>query len=335
MSEHEALLAAVADAVRAPSIFNTQPWQWAVEPWGLTLFADPSRQLAVVDPGANLLRLSCGAALHHARVSLAAAGWAVEVDRRDDGRPLLARVELVGPVAPDPEAVLLREGIARRRTDRRPFTDEPVPPDVLAALVDAAQAEGVGLHRVRLDQMPMLAVAVAAAGATELANHRYRIELIQWTNRPEWSHDGVPPETTVRHGPRRVPVRDFAPPSAKLASNAHQVVPEQGLPVSEGGDRGAAYVILHGPGERGRDWLRAGEALSAVLLTAQRYGLATAPFSDVLEVDHPRDLVRGLLPGPSHPYIVIRCGYQGSEEPIPIAPRRGVDEVLREAVETP
>jgi hypothetical protein len=335
MSEHEALLAAVADAVHAPSIFNTQPWQWALRPTSLELFADLSRRLAVVDPGGGLLRLSCGAALHHARVSLAAAGWAVEVDRRDDDRPLLAHVEIVGPVEPDPHAVALREAIPRRRTDRRPFADEPVPADVLAALVDAAQAEGVGLHRVRLDQMPMLAVAAAAASATELASPRYRIELIQWTNRPEWSHDGVPPETAVRHAPRRVPVRDFAVPCAMLASGADQVGPESGLPVPAGGDRGAAYLILHGPGERRLDWLRAGEALSAVLLLAVRHGLAVAPFSDVLEVDHSRGLVRGLLPGPTQPYIVIRCGYQGSDEPTPDAPRRGVDEVLREAVDSP
>lgn len=333
MSEHEALLAAVADAVHAPSIFNTQPWQWALQPAGLTLFADPSRQLAVVDPGGNLLRLSCGAALHHARVSLAAAGWAVEVDRRDDDRPLLARLRLVGRAEPDAQAVALREAIARRRTDRRPFAAEPVPPGVLAALADAAAAEGTALHRVRLDQMPMLAVAVAAAGATELASPRYRIELIQWTNRPEWSHDGVPPETTVRHGPRRVPVRDFTALSA--ANGPDPLGVEQGLVVPAGGDGGAAYLILHGPLVRRLDWLRAGEALSAVLLAAVRHGLAAAPFSDVLEVEHPRELVRGLLPGPSHPYIAIRCGYPGSDGSIPRAPRRGVDEVVRAAVEAP
>jgi hypothetical protein len=183
--------------------------------------------------------------------------------------------------------------------------------------------------------MPMLAVAAAAAGATELASPRYRIELIQWTNRPVWSHDGVPSETAVQHAPRRVPVRDFVAPSAMCASDADQLGPEHGLAVPAGGDRGAAYLILHGPGVRRLDWLRAGEALSAVLLHAVWHGLAVAPFSDVLEVDHPRELVRGLLPGPTQPYIVIRCGYRGSEEPIPVAPRRGLGEVLREAVQAP
>jgi hypothetical protein len=184
------------------------------------------------------------------------------------------------------------------------------------------------VHRVRLDQMPMLAVAVAGAQDSERADPRYRIELIQWTNRPEWSNDGVPPGTAVRRVPRRVPVRDFTPVSA--AGRVSNMADEQSLAVAPGGDRGAAYLILHGPGERALDWLRAGEALSSVLLTAAQAGLATAPFTDVLEVDHPRDLVRGLLPGLSHPYVLVRCGYPGSDQPLPAVPRREVDEVLHE-----
>jgi hypothetical protein len=161
-------------------------------------------------------------------------------------------------------------------------------------------------------------VATAAAATEELASSAYRIELVQWTNRPEWAGDGVPPKTAVRHAPRRVPVRDFA------------LFPEEGMRVAPGGDRGSAYLVLHGPGEQPLDWLRAGEALSAVLLTAVGHELAVAPFTDVLEVEHPRDLVRGLLPGLSNPYVVIRCGYPPIGADLPAVPRRAVAEVLRD-----
>ncbi len=321
-SEREALRAAVADAVQAPSIFNTQPWQWRRQGHTLELLADPTRRLGVVDPDGHMLVQSCGAALHHARVSLAARGWSADVTRvpADGEEQALARMRLLGRSDPERGAVALREAIARRRTDRRPFSDETVPPDVLAALSAAASEEGTSLHRVRLDQMPMLAVAVAAAATEELADSRYRIELIQWTNRPEWSNDGVPVETAVRRAPRRVGVREFA------------LFPEQGMPVTPGGDRGASYLVLHGPGEERLDWLRAGEALSAVLLTAVSLGLAVAPFSDVLEVSHPRDLVQGLLPGLSCPYVLIRCGYS-VDEPVPASPRRSLAEVLFEPMD--
>src|SRR5690606_4871111 len=115
--------------------------------------------------------------------------------------------------------------------------------DVRSALVEAAAREGVRLHRVRLDQMPMLAIAVSLAAGDEMANPAYRLELLRWTNRPEWSGDGVPVETTVAKVPRRVPVGQFA------------LDPTAGLPVTPGGDRGAAYLILPGDGTAPGDWL--------------------------------------------------------------------------------
>src|SRR4029079_14439215 len=86
----------------------------------------------------------------------------------------------------------------------------PVSEDMLTALESAAEAEGEWLHIVRLGQMPMLAIAVAQAGAAQMSEPDYRDELMRWTNRPQWSGDGVPPEATVQRAPRRVPVRELA-----------------------------------------------------------------------------------------------------------------------------
>ena len=320
--QHDALDRAARDALRAPSIFNTQPWTWRIDGAALELSPDWSRQVRVADSIGNELLLSCGAALHHARVSLAADGWTFHVEEMRPGTEVLARVTLVDRAPVDPAAVRLREAIARRRTDRRPYADRAVPADVLAELTAAAEAEGVALHRVRYDQMPMLAIAVGVAGATEMAEPEYVSELIRWTNRPEWSHDGVPPATAVQKVPRRVPVREFA------------VSPQEGMPVAAGGDLGAAYLILHGPDAADpRSWLRAGQALSAVLLTAVSHGLAVAPITDVLEVAHPRELVQSLVGGTAEPYAVIRCGYPVDDTELPEAPRRSAEEAIHSAPE--
>src|SRR3954451_22815591 len=69
--------AAVAVAVRAPSIHNTQPWSWRLGPDALVLRADRSRQLAVADPDGHSLLVSCGAALHLTDVALRAQGWQI------------------------------------------------------------------------------------------------------------------------------------------------------------------------------------------------------------------------------------------------------------------
>jgi hypothetical protein len=79
--ERQALEAAARDALHAPSVFNTQPWARRIEGNALELRADPDRQLPTVDRDGHFLLLSCGAALHHARVALGAGGWLSEVER--------------------------------------------------------------------------------------------------------------------------------------------------------------------------------------------------------------------------------------------------------------
>jgi nitroreductase len=316
--EHEVLATAAAAALRAPSIFNTQPWLWRVDANALELRADRDRMLTTTDPDGRLLLLSCGASLHHARVALAAAGWAVVVDRfpDSDDDDLLARLRLMEPRTATGEDEARYKAITARRTDRRPFGDDPVPAATVRRLVQAVQREGVRLHDVRVDQMPMLAVAVASAEAAETGDAAYRNELLRWINRPQWSNDGVPPGTGVAHVARRVPVRDFV------------VAPNTGMPVEPGGDRGARYLIVYGDGEAPLDWLRAGEGASALMLTAVSLGLGVAPISDVIEVERPRQLVRGLLPGAGRPYLVVRCGHPVDTTPIADAPRRAAAEVV-------
>src|SRR5689334_11269234 len=80
----KALTQAVAAAGLAPSIHNTQPWRWRISRESLDLHLEPDRLLQVADPDTRLATLSCGAALHHARVSLAAQGWRATVTRIPD-----------------------------------------------------------------------------------------------------------------------------------------------------------------------------------------------------------------------------------------------------------
>ncbi|TNH31133.1 nitroreductase [Micromonospora orduensis] len=313
-----ALADAARQALRAPSVFNSQPWRWRVGPDTLDLLADRERQLTVTDPDGRLLIISCGAALHHARVALGAAGLRVEVARLPEpgGPDLLARIRVVGRQDPDAEDLRLSEAIVRRRTDRRAFGDTPVSAAALTRLRTAAEANGANLHVVRMDQMPMLAVATAQAAATELADPAYRAELIRWTNRPACSGDGVPASTAVRQAPRRVPVRDYA------------LGAEPGLEVGDGNDRGATYAILFGADDEPAAWLRAGEALSALLLTAVVEGLSAAPLSDAIEQAWPRRLMRDLLAGLGEPYLIVRLGVGADPDGLPPAPRRDPAEVI-------
>ena len=70
----QALNDAVATAGLAPSIYDTQPWHWRLHSDTLDLGVDPARLLDVTDSDHRLAIMSCGTALHHALVSLAADG---------------------------------------------------------------------------------------------------------------------------------------------------------------------------------------------------------------------------------------------------------------------
>jgi hypothetical protein len=204
----------------------------------------------------------------------------------------------------------------RRRTDRRAFGDRTVPEAELTKLRRFVEHEGAYLHVISPEQVPTLAIGTELAADAELNDPDYRADLDRWTSRPVESGDGVAPDTAVRPALRRVPVRDFFPDAggALDAGPAH--------------DRGAAYVVLFGNGVARIELLRAGEALSALLLLATADGLATAPLSVAVEVAWPRLLLHGLLSGVGEPYLAVRLGYVPDLGPVPAAPRRAPHDVI-------
>ncbi len=320
------LMNAARLALHAPSAFNAQPWRWRVGADRLELYADRDRRLDVVDPDDRLITMSCGAALHHARVAIAAAGHRPEVRRWPgaDRPDLLARVQLGGSHHPTGDELDMAYAITTRHTDRRAYSDTPVPASSVDRLRAAAEAEGIGLYVVPEGQMPMLAIAAVQAAGLQLADPDYRKALLHWTSRPQWTGDGVPQSSAVQPIPRRVPVRDFA------------IDPLSGVDPGPGHDRGAIYGIFYGAADNPVAWLSAGEALSAVLLTAVGHGLSTAPMTDVIEVDSTRELLRQMLAGAGQPYLALRVGVAvlADAEP-PYTPRRAAHEIIEYAERDP
>ncbi|WP_433088839.1 Acg family FMN-binding oxidoreductase [Dactylosporangium sp. CA-052675] len=303
-------------AVRAPSIFNTQPWRWRLTGNHGELWADRDRQLARLDPGGRLLLLSCGAALHHATVALLAAGYAADVSRLPEPqRPdLVARVRRGPPCPPDDE---LYRAIYRRRTDRRPFGDERPAGAILAELRTAAGRHGVRLHVVRHDQLSAFTAAVAHAGAVEHDDAGMRGDVLAWTTRTRADRDGVPARSVPAATGRTVAPRDLA-----LARPA-------ALEPGPGSDRGTAYVVLAIAAEEPGDWLAAGEALSDVWLTLTARGLVASPISEVIEVEPARQALRRLLGGGTAPAIALRIGVPVADNgPAPATARRCATDIV-------
>ncbi|WP_345733937.1 Acg family FMN-binding oxidoreductase, partial [Cryptosporangium minutisporangium] len=276
---------AAAAALRAPSVLNTQPWRWIVHERSLDLRADPTRRLTALDPEGRMLTVSCGAALDHALIALRVEGYPARVELLPDPHDpeLLATIH---PAAYRPAAAedyWRYQTTLRRHTDRRPFGPDPVTEDQIAGLARAAFAHGVHLHVVETHQVPVLAAVAAAAARTELADPAERAELNRWAHREPGAATGLPVDVTVPGTPRPVPLRPYAEDV------------EGRLEAGPGDDSGARYLILWGHQDGRRAWLRAGQALSAVLLTAAELGLGTSPMTDLVEVASTRLVLRRLL----------------------------------------
>ncbi|MGC1213374.1 MAG: nitroreductase, partial [Micromonospora sp.] len=243
-----------------------------------------------------LLAISCGTALHHARLALAAEGWTPVVERLPDpAQPdLLARLTGFHHTGADPDAMHMVQCMQVRHTDRRPVSDEPVSTAALGEIDRAATREGVNMQVLDDDQKIELAGAAQHAAAVEAEDPQLQEELAYWTSRAG-SGAGLPPEVLPEEAPKTtVPARDFGRPGS--------------LPVGPGHDRAAVYAILWGTEDEPDSWLRAGEALSAAWLTATRLGVSLVPLSGVVEIEGTRQTLRRMLSGLGHPYIAMRLG---------------------------
>ncbi len=319
----DVLLWATEHALLAPSVHNTQPWKWRVGGDAIELYADADRHLVGTDTDGRDLVISCGAALHHLRVALAAAGVAVAVDRLPDpeDRTLLAIVHIVdGPI--DESAAGLAGAIGDRHSDRRTFAAEPAHPAQLRLLSDCAAAEGARLVAVLTDDArARLATVLGDAARTERTAPGYAAELALWSRRYRGSRDGLPTHSRTMRGvgPQSVGLREF--PAGDLRQVAQ--------PLTVGPD-GATLMVLTTACDGRLDWLRAGEATSAALLVATRIGLATTVLSQAAEVaDTRRRLADVVLRVPEHAQLVLRVGRAPDGAPaLPPVPRRPLRAML-------
>lgn len=304
----------VTATIAAPSVHNTQPWRFRLHDASvMELHADPARRLTVLDPQGRALYISCGAALFNLRLAIRMTGHRPLVqafpDTVDDPN-LLAAVAVEEAPMPSSTHAELYATIPHRRTSRRPFTKRIVSQAVRDELVEAARAEGAALGLAGPQTTAYLLSLVSAADRALAADDRYLTELARWTC-GRGRGDGVP---WYAYGPRPtgrgLPMRDFG-----LAS------PVSGRDIDDFAVRPQLGVLLTQRDEPA-DWLRAGQALQRVLLTATRRGLSTSLLSQPWDMRTDTGAARS----PGHIQAIIRFGYG---PPVPGTPRRPFPEVLQ------
>ena len=304
-------------ASRAPSVHNSQPWRWRVGDASLHLYSDASRHLPSTDPDGRDMILSCGAALNHCVVALAATGWQAKVARMPNpAEPShLAAIELV-PHAPDSVDIALAAAIPRRRTDRRHYSSWSVPVGDLALMAARAARNGVTLRPV--DPSDNLNNIVAQSVWRHASDRDYLAELTAWSGRYA-SVAGVPARNTpAPDSSAAIPSRLFAGPALAMT------------PGSSPTEDNAVMLALGTQADDRLAQLRAGEATSVLLLSATSMGLASCPVTEPLEVAETREAVRSDIFGnSSYPQMLLRVGWAPiNADPLPSTPRRELSDFV-------
>lgn len=306
----------VALACRAPSYHNSQPWRWIADRDGLHLYLDSAR-VVQTDPHERQAVISCGAALDHLNVAMAAAGWKATIARCPDPHHLdhLASIRFTELTAVSDEQRRRAQAIATRRSDRLPFgpvTDWGDFETALRSRIDDAAVLDVVSDADRRE----LAQATDLTDALRFYDSTYFETLRRWTA-PFEAIEGIPYD------------------SLASAAEAERVDVGRSFPVSHHPDHRAevpvdlsTILVISAHANTRRDLLGCGETLSTVLLEATVAGLASCTLTHLTELSTSSHLVEELTGHPL-PQVLIRIGQVPQNEQVPPpTPRRPLADVL-------
>jgi nitroreductase len=208
--------------------------------------------------------------------------------------------------------VALAEAILERHSDRRWYSAERVPEELLTDLLRAAEHQGARAAKLTRPGFRVGLSDVLRTARLQNWDPRYLEELDRVTNRFQTEQTGIPAANrTAASGHLN---RDF--PAGTLAD-----------PAPDGPER-AELLVLGAEAAGPLGALIAGEACSAVLLGATAVGLASCVLSQPLESASARRRIKAMLDEPMEPLLLVRLGWPNSAEPIPPTPRRPLAEVL-------
>ncbi|WP_330134919.1 Acg family FMN-binding oxidoreductase [Rhodococcus artemisiae] len=316
MPDRRTVESAVALSSRAPSLHNSQPWRWILGADALTLYTDNDRILPATDPSGRQMVLSCGAALDHVQRALATERWCAVIERiphSPDQQCLAAlhfrRVDEVSDVD-----VRLAAAIPGRRTERLPMDSPPQWQQTVGFLQELVEEADVHLDEISEHERPALAGMSRQLSGERRSDPAYQSELRWWTGHAAYP-DGLPAEALP--DPRWTVATEREFPAGRAASDTVGIEEDR-----------AAILLLSTTTDSRLDWLRCGEALSAVLLACTYCGLATCPVTHLTESAATRTSLASLAGGDGVPQVLIRVGMRTPTRSGPTTPRRPLSEVL-------
>jgi len=290
----------ISMAARAPSVHNTQPWRFMVDPQAIELYADPSRKLRA-DPLGREMLISCGAAVFGLRLAVRSLGYlpVVELLPEPARLRLLARVRAGRPAVMTAAERAMLEAVPHRHTHRGPFEPVPLPARLLASLQHDAVAEGAMLALADQHAHAKLVAIVSPASRARDLDEVNRADVRRWTREAtDTARDGVPAHAF----PGRLAFE-----GGRLRQRDFDLGRGLGL-LTDAGSPPPATAVLLTPRDGRIDWLQAGQALHRLLLHAASQWVFAALYTQPLEAAATRMLIKTSLALPGPPQMLLQLG---------------------------
>jgi hypothetical protein len=310
----------VADATRAASSHNTQPWRFEIGENLIRIVPDFSRRCPRVDPDDHHLYVSLGCAAENMVLAATSKGWDAAVEVRRLGNAHVIDVMFrPGPPTASPLAAV----IPKRQCTRAPYDGRQVPVDDLTRLERAAWGKGVlPIVITEKNQLDTVVDFVAQGNKVQLRDPGWRKEPIAWIRFNErearrtldglWSRTSGNPEMPRALGKLLLPFV-LTPRSQN----------RKDLPWTK---NSAGVLILVSDVNDEPHWIEAGRCYERFALQATALGIRNAFINQPVEVATLRgQLATWLGIGDRRPDLVVRFGY-GQEMPKSL--RRPVTDVL-------
>lgn len=285
----------------APSVHDTMPWVLETHDNRAELYERADRRLPRHDPTGRDRLISCGAALTNLRLAVRSLGRLDQVELLPDpGRPDLIACVNASVRQPATEVELAWYwAMFRRRSHRRPFTDEPVGDCEIQNIIDAGSGDGVRLHRVKVDDCVPVVGLLGYAAEVLRADRGLQRELEAWTSR-YGAHVGPEDSAMSRPPPENtLPWAGLVRPSTRLPDArtlalrlAHELV-----------------LVVVTDSDTAFDHLHAGAAAQRLWLAAVVEGLAGAVMTQPLHLEEVRTGLIDQLALPGYPQVIFRIGH--------------------------
>jgi nitroreductase len=306
-------------AIMAPNSHNTQPWKFKITPNSIKIYPNFLRTLPYSDRSNRQLYISLGCALGNLLVALEHFGFSAEVIYLPESDIEEIAIEVKVFETKGDHYPNLFSAIQQRVTNRFPYTDKPIPDDLLHSLLTYNTEKDIHIELITGKKEKEIISEIAKEASRFVYSDKiFKEELGQWIR------------SVYTKAPDGMPLFDLPIPSL-LTTFAPSIMRKMPARIESRRDfslfkSSPAFILFHSNTSNKEIWMKVGKIFELISLELTKQGISHAPWAGVIEHDKSNKKIKKLLHLDDNLLFFVRLGYAKN---IPHhSPRRAIDDVI-------